>query len=144
MRVLMVLGESTGGIGAHVDRLTSDLRAAGHEVTLATSSATAETFGWQDAHLLWPVHRGLAAPRGLVDWHRLKNLAGTVDVVHAHGHQAAVVAAVAVARARPRPGFVVSLHNTLPPNVATPPVDGGATRVVGGVEDVDGGATRVV
>ena len=42
-------------------------------------------------------------------------LAGTVDVVHAHGHQAAVVAAVAVARARPRPRLVVSLHNDLPP-----------------------------
>jgi glycosyltransferase involved in cell wall biosynthesis len=41
-------------------------------------------------------------------------LAGTVDVVHAHGHQAAVVAAVAVARARPRPRLFVSLHNDLP------------------------------
>lgn len=127
----MVLGESTGGIGAHVDRLTSDLRAAGHEVTLATSAATAATFGWQDARHLWPVHRGLSAPRGLVDWHRLKNLAGTVDVVHAHGHQAAVVAAVAVARARPRPRFVVSLHNTLPPSLAAPAVDSGATRAMG-------------
>ena len=114
MRVLMVLGDSTGGIGAHVDQLTRDLRAAGNEVVLATSASTAAGFGWQDAHLLWPVHRGLSAPRGLVDWHLLKNLAGSVDVVHAHGHQAAVVAAVAVSRARPRPGFVVSLHNTLP------------------------------
>ncbi|HKX67569.1 MAG TPA: glycosyltransferase family 4 protein [Intrasporangium sp.] len=121
MRVLMVLGDSTGGIGAHVDRLTRDLRAAGSEVVLATSASTAASFGWPDAHLLWPVHRGLSAPRGLVDWHLLKNLAGTVDVVHAHGHQAAVVAAVAVARARPRPGFVVSLHNMLPDDVAHEP-----------------------
>lgn len=118
MRVLMVLGDSTGGIGAHVDRLARDLRSLGNEVVLATSASTAATFGWPDAHLLWPVHRGLSAPRGLVDWHLLKNLAGTVDVVHAHGHQAAVVAAVAVSRARPRPGFVVSLHNTLPGSVA--------------------------
>jgi glycosyltransferase involved in cell wall biosynthesis len=50
-----------------------------------------------------------------VDWHRIMRLAGTVDVVHAHGHQAAVVAAVAVTRARPRPRLVVSLHNDLPP-----------------------------
>jgi glycosyltransferase involved in cell wall biosynthesis len=121
MRVLMVLGDSTGGIGAHVDRLTRDLRALGHEVVLATSAATAATFGWPDAQQLWPVHRGLSAPRGLVDWHLLKNLSGTVDVVHAHGHQAAVVAAVAVSRARPRPRFVVSLHNSLPGRVADRP-----------------------
>jgi glycosyltransferase involved in cell wall biosynthesis len=121
MRVLMVLGESTGGIGAHVDRLTDDLRRAGHEVVVATSASTAATFGWQDAQLLWPVHRGASAPRGLLDWHLLKNLAGTVEVVHAHGHQAAVVAAVAVARARPRPGYVVSLHNALPAGFAPDP-----------------------
>ena len=99
----MVLGDSTGGIGAHVDRLARDLRSLGNEVVLATSASTAATFGWPDADLLWPVHRGLSAPRGLVDWHLLKNLAGTVDVVHAHGHQAAVVAAVAVSRAPAAP-----------------------------------------
>ncbi|WP_244859885.1 glycosyltransferase family 4 protein [Intrasporangium calvum] len=117
MRILMVLGESTGGIGGHVDRLSQDLRAAGHDVQVATSAATAAAFQWGDAHPLWPVHRGWSAPRGLVDWHLLKNLAGTVDVVHAHGHQAAVVAAVAVARAKPRPALVISLHNTLPPSL---------------------------
>jgi glycosyltransferase involved in cell wall biosynthesis len=47
--------------------------------------------------------------------------AGTVDVVHAHGHQAAVVAAVAVLRARPRPRLVVSLHNDLPPRARSGP-----------------------
>jgi glycosyltransferase involved in cell wall biosynthesis len=110
----MVLGRSAGGIGAHVDLFTADLRAAGHEVVIATSADTAKRFGWSDAHHLWPAHPGWQAPRGLVDWHQLKNLAGTVDLVHAHGHQAAFVAAVAVARARPRPAFVVSLHNDLP------------------------------
>jgi len=114
MKVLMVLGLSTGGIGAHVDRLAADLRAQGHDVIIATAAQTAAAFGWADARRLWPVHRGLRAPLGLVDWHLLKNLAGTVDVIHAHGHQAAFVAAVAVARAKPRPELVVSLHNELP------------------------------
>ncbi len=114
MKVLMVLGRSTGGIGAHVHRLTRDLEDLGHDVLVVTAPETAERFGWSSARLLWPVRRGPTAPRGLLDWHLLKNLAGTVDVVHAHGHQAAAVAAVAVARARPRPALVVSLHNDLP------------------------------
>ncbi|WP_442296412.1 glycosyltransferase family 4 protein [Terrabacter sp. RAF57] len=115
MRVLMVLGHAAGGVGAHVDALLTGLRGQGHDVQVVTAESTARAFDWADAHRLWPVHGGVRAPRGLVDWHRIMRLAGTVDVVHAHGHQAAVVAAVAVARARPRPRLVVSLHNDLPP-----------------------------
>ena len=111
----MLLGRSTGGIGAHVDALVAGLRHEGHEVLVVTADSTADAFGWAGAARLWPVHSGPRAPRGLVDWHRIMRLAATVDVVHAHGHQAAVVAAAAVARARPRPRFVVSLHNDLPP-----------------------------
>ncbi|MEO7753312.1 MAG: glycosyltransferase family 4 protein [Terracoccus sp.] len=127
MRVLLVVGRATGGIGAHVDGLRHDLRVAGHEVVVVTAPATAAAFGWDDAELSWPVHAGAAAARGPLDWHRVMRLAGSVDVVHAHGHQAAVVAAVAVARARPRPRLVVSLHNDLPPRLRTGP----ASRLVG-------------
>lgn len=126
MRILMVLGRSAGGVGAHVDTLVAGLRDLGHDVEIVTADATAQTFGWGDAHRLWPVHRGARAPRGLVDWHRIMRLAGTVDVVHAHGHQAAVVAAVAVARARPRPRLAVSLHNDLPPIPRSAPARAGA------------------
>ena len=115
MKVLMVLGRAAGGVGAHVDALVTGLREQGHDVEVVTADSTARAFGWTDAYRLWPVHSGVRAPRGLVDWHRIMRLACTVDVVHAHGHQAAVVAAVAVARARPRPRLVVSLHNDLPP-----------------------------
>jgi glycosyltransferase involved in cell wall biosynthesis len=94
----MVLGRAAGGVGAHVDTLVSGLREHGHDVQVVTADSTARTFGWADAHRLGPVHGGLRAPRGLIDWHRIMRLAGTVDVVHAHGHQAAVVAAVAAAR----------------------------------------------
>lgn len=127
MKVLMLIGRSTGGIGTHVDRLVDDLRRGGTEVVLVTDASTATTFGWSDARVLWPVHGGLRAPRGLVDWHRIMRLAGTVDIVHAHGHQAAVIAAVAVLRARPRPRLVVTLHNDLPPRLRSGP----AARVVG-------------
>ncbi|WP_330473027.1 glycosyltransferase family 4 protein [Terrabacter sp. C0L_2] len=126
MRVLMVLGHATGGVGAHVDTLVTGLRRLGHDVQVVTADSTARAFGWADAHRLWPVHAGARAPRGLVDWHRVMRLAGTVDVVHAHGHQAAVVAAVAVARARPRPRLVVSLHNDLPPTPSSPAARGQA------------------
>ena len=120
MRVLMVLGRSTGGIGRHVRSLVAGLRSDGHEVTVVTDTSTASRFGWPDAQLLWPVHPGLRAPAGLVDWHRIMQLARTADVVHAHGHQAALVAAVAVARARPRPRLVVTLHNDLPRSGRSP------------------------
>jgi glycosyltransferase involved in cell wall biosynthesis len=111
----MLLGRAAGGVGAHVDTLVPGLRRLGHDVEVVTADSTARAFGWSDAHRWWPVHAGVRAPQGLVDWHRIMRLASTVDVVHAHGHQAAVVAAVAVARARPRPRLVVSLHNDLPP-----------------------------
>lgn len=134
MRILMVLGRSTGGIGQHVSRLTAELEAAGQTVEVVTDTSTASAFGWSHAHRLWPVHADLSAPRGLIEWHRIMKLAATVDVVHAHGHQAAVVAAVAVARARPRPGLVVSLHNELPPLGDTGRVAGRlAGRVAGSV-----------
>src|SRR6476620_6660196 len=120
MRILMVLGRSAGGVGAHVDTLVEGLRGLGQDVEIVTADATAQTFAWPDSHRLWPVHGGVRAPRGLVDWHRIMRLAGTVEVVHAHGHQAAVVAAVAVARARPRPRLGVSLHNDLPPGTRRP------------------------
>lgn len=128
MRVLMVVGRAAGGVGAHVDALVSGLRAEGHDVQVVAAGSTADTFGWHDAHRLWPVHAGARAPRGLLDWHRIMQLAGTVDVVHAHGHQAAVVAAVAVLRARPQPRLVVSLHNDLPPATGGP---GGLKSSVG-------------
>ncbi len=120
MRLLMVLGRSTGGIGQHVGSLVAGLRSEGHQVTVVTDASTATRFGWPDARLLWPVHPGAGAPRGLVDWHRIMQLAGTVDVVHAHGHPAALGAAVAVARARPRPRLVVTLHHDLPATGRTP------------------------
>ena len=118
----MLVGRATGGIGSHVDSLVAALRRTGHEVVVVTHATTAGTFGWTDARLLWPMHPGVRAPLGLVDWHRIMRLAGTVDVVHAHGHQAAVIGAVAVLRARPRPRFVVSLHNDLPPGRRSGPV----------------------
>ncbi|MCA1781140.1 MAG: glycosyltransferase family 4 protein [Dermatophilaceae bacterium] len=111
MRVVMLLAKSTGGIGTHVDDLTSELRGLGHEVLIATDALTASTFGWEQARLLWPegasrVRHSVAALRGL---------ARGADVVHAHGHQAGVLASLALRALgrRDRPALVVSLHNAV-------------------------------
>jgi glycosyltransferase involved in cell wall biosynthesis len=144
VRVLVVLGRASGGIGAHVDGLVGGVRAAGHEVVVVTDRSTASTFGWADALALWPVHPGWRAPRGLLDWHRIMRLAGTADIVHAHGHQAAVVAGVAVARARPRPRLVVSLHNDLPPGPAAAPMERLVGRVLRRADLVTGASADLV
>lgn len=124
MRVMMLVGRATGGIGAHVDVLTSGLRGLGIEVRILTDPSTARHFHWSDAEGVWPFRPGPQVVRAPLDWHVVMRRAGTVDVVHAHGHQAALVAAVAVKRARPRPRLVVSLHNDLPPSVARGPLSG--------------------
>lgn len=119
----MLLAKSTGGIGTHVDDLTGQLRALGHDVALATDPVTALAFGWDDAELLWPaggaadpsLETGRRARRRRERLARLRELAGSADIVHAHGHQAGSLAASVVrslGRSR-RPALVVSLHNAV-------------------------------
>lgn len=110
MKVLMLLARSTGGIGTHVDALTRELRALGHDVVIATDPLTADTFGW-DAERVWPDSvGGMRRATG-----RLRHLARGADVVHAHGHQAGALAALVLRtiRHRDRPALVVSLHNAV-------------------------------
>ncbi len=111
MRVVMLLAKSTGGIGTHVDDLTRELRALGHDVVIATDALTAATFGWQHARLLWP-ERASTVRRSAA---QLRELVRGADVVHAHGHQAGSFASVALRsmRRRERPALVVSLHNAV-------------------------------
>ena len=110
MRVLMVLGRSTGGIGLQAVDLSTRLRAEGDDVTVATDESTAERFGLDDARLWWP--RRTAGARGsLRRLTQLRRAIGAADVVHAHGHQAGLVAAVAgLGTGTP---LVVSQHNAV-------------------------------
>lgn len=107
----MLLAKSTGGIGTHVDELTAELRALGHDVVIVTDALTAATFGWPEARRLWP-SSGATLPRATA---ALRAQALGVDVVHAHGHQAAAWAALALRTMRrgDRPALVVSLHNAV-------------------------------
>lgn len=130
----MVLGRATGGIGVHVDSLTTELRARGHTVDLLTDALTAATFSWDDAHLHWPHGRD---PRRLVAARRAtRALAHGADVVHAHGHQAGAWAAAAGASP-----LVVSLHNAILPGTFPRPVATGLQRFVARRADLVTGAS---
>lgn len=89
MRVLLVVGHASGGIGAHVDSLARDLPALGHPVSVFTTAATAGRFAL-----------GRPATRVVTAWPSpvvLRRMARAADVVHAHGHQAGLLAVVAAA-----------------------------------------------
>jgi len=107
----MLLARSTGGVGTHVADLTRELCALGHEVRIATDDLTATTFGWDDAHRIWPA-TGTQVPQAV---RAVRDLARGADVVHAHGHQAGSFAAVALRSLprRQRPSLAVSLHNAV-------------------------------
>lgn len=95
MRVMQVLGPSTGGIGVYVRALTEHCVAAGDQVAVVTVD---------------PRRR----PADVPDLRR-KLMRGRPDVVHAHGIKAAVavnLALAGVARSK-RPRRVVTLHNAV-------------------------------
>lgn len=112
MRVLLLVGHAAGGIGAHVQSLAAGLATAGLDVLVATSASTADRFDLPGARVLWP--QGPPWVR-LARLGRLRRLAASADVVHAHGHQAGVVALAVVATLPrgQRPVVVVSWHNAV-------------------------------
>lgn len=115
MRIVMVVGKSTGGIGAYVDALSHEITKQGHQVRILTDALTAKHFDWEDADLFWPVFpRSFNALKNLNT--RLRNavkLLASADVVHAHGHRAGLLCLWLLRRWRATPILVVSHHNWL-------------------------------
>lgn len=113
MRVLLLAGHASGGIGAHVADLATGLAETGVSAVVATSEPTASRFDLgPDVRVLWPAP---AAPAtALRRLRALRRLLAGADVVHAHGHQAGLLA-VLLARTlgRRRPAVVVSWHNAV-------------------------------
>lgn len=109
MRVAMLLGRTTGGIGTHVGQLVTDLRALGHDVRVVAPGSSADHFGWADAVRWWPSGPGDLAGPGSA---QARALLRGADVVHSHGLQAAAVAAAAAGPGGPP--RVASLHNPPP------------------------------
>lgn len=105
MRVLLVVGPATGGIGAHAADLARRL-AREHELLVATAPVTAERFDWAvPVRAVWPSGGGR-----LRRWRELRALARSADLVHAHGHQAGLLSLLAAGRRTP---VVVSWHNAV-------------------------------
>ena len=105
-RVLLVLATSTGGVGRHVESLARRLPARGWSVTVAGPESTRSVF---DLPAYEVVEIGSAPDpvRDAVAVRRLRALARSADVVHAHGLRAG---ALAVLTSRPA---VVTLHNAV-------------------------------
>jgi len=118
MKVVMLLGRSTGGIGTHVAQLSADLRKRGVDVMVVTHPLTAQHFDLGAVRLCWP---GSAGPvRALRDFRLLRRLTSTGDIVHAHGHQAGLLATLSTLSIpsirgprRLTPKLIVSQHNAV-------------------------------
>jgi glycosyltransferase involved in cell wall biosynthesis len=107
-----VLGTSGGGVGRHVRALADGLTGAGAQVRVAGPDATRTAFGFTGFEAVETSDR----PRPAADLRavrRLRGLARSADVVHAHGLRAGALAVLARAglRGDQRPGLVVTLHN---------------------------------
>jgi len=114
MKVVMLLGRSTGGIGTHVADLSADLRDLGVDVIVVTHPLTASRFDLGPVRLWWPGSAGWV--RALRDVRMLRRLASTADIVHAHGHQGALLATLSTLGTRvprKRPKLIVSQHNAI-------------------------------
>lgn len=106
MRVALVIGATTGGIGAHVCTLVTALGERGHEVVVVGPSAAESVFRFTAAGARFaaaPV--GATSPLALAR-SRASLRAMHADVVHAHGLRATLTAAAAGVRP-----LVSSWHN---------------------------------
>jgi glycosyltransferase involved in cell wall biosynthesis len=114
VKVIMLLGRSTGGIGTHVAALSAGLRDRGVDVIVVTDPLTASRFDFGPVRLWWPGPAGLV--RAGANIAALRRLASTSDIVHAHGHQSGLLATVstlAMAGPRQRPRIIVTQHNAV-------------------------------
>lgn len=112
MRILQVVATTTGGTGAHVGMLVDHLLARGGNVIVCgPRSADAQfCFRTRGAGFV-PAPIGLQPhPRDVATLRRLRRLAGSADVVHAHSLRAATLAGLATPRQVP---FVVTRHNAI-------------------------------
>lgn len=128
-RVLELSAQAAGGVRAHIRQVSQLLAKDGHQVLLAGPSnviSPADDAVGGACLRTYQINIG-ARPSGadLKALRQLKQLAGTAQVIHAHGLRAGALAVLAVKRlpAAKRPRVVVTLHNL--------PVGSAPTRLVG-------------
>lgn len=121
LHVLQLTGTTTGGAGRHAQDLTAGLRESGHRVVLAGPADVVATTK-PPTRVVDIAER--PRPADLRAIGRIRALARSADVLHAHGLRAGALAALALTGRR-RPGLIVTLHNK--------PVGGVRVRAVGAV-----------
>lgn len=128
-RVLELSAQAAGGVRAHIRQVSQLLAKDGHQVLLAgPSNVISPADGAVGGACLRTYQIDIGArPSGadLKALRQLKQLAATVEVIHAHGLRAGALAVLAAKRlpAAKRPRVVVTLHNL--------PVGSAPTRLVG-------------
>ena len=127
-RVLELSAQAAGGVRAHIRQVSQLLAKDGHQVLLAGPSnviSPADGAVSGACPRTYQIDIG-ARPSGadLKALRQLKQLAATVEVIHAHGLRAGALAVLAAKRlpAAKRPRVVVTLHNL--------PVGSAPTRLV--------------
>ncbi|WP_433500942.1 glycosyltransferase [Sphaerimonospora sp. CA-214678] len=115
-RILLVLGTSAGGVGAHVRMLAAGLAGRGHTVIVAGPRSTEEAFGFTASGARFaevPIADRPNPRHDLASAARLRALVRDADAVHAHGLRAGALTALAGVGAGSRPRLVVTLHNAV-------------------------------
>ncbi len=116
MRVALVLGTSTGGIGHHVRSLAARLVEAGDDVLVAAPAGTLQRFGFERVGAAVAEVEIGTSPRprrDLAASRALRALVTDREVVHAHGLRAGFIAVAALHGVTPRTGLVVTWHNAV-------------------------------
>ncbi|WP_017559655.1 glycosyltransferase family 4 protein [Nocardiopsis baichengensis] len=117
MRIALVLGTSSGGVGNHVRSVARLMAGRGHRVAVLGPAEVGERFAFERAGARFaPVEIG-AGPRPLHDAAaaaRLSGLLAGAGVVHAHGVRAGAMCVAAGARP-----LAVTVHNA-PPRLSGP------------------------
>lgn len=126
MKLVIVIGMTAGGVGAHVRSLVERLGSLGVEVTVAGPAETDELFGFSKTGVRFvPVDIG-SAPNPSADLAAVRTLRrafAQADVVHAHGFRAAALSGIALGRRRRgRIPLMATWHNAV--------LGGGLRRVV--------------
>lgn len=106
--VSLVLGTSTGGVGAHVASLVRGLLADDWPVTVCGPDATDKLFGFSRAGAVFRPVQIAGAVGDLPAAITLRRACGGAALVHAHGLRAATVAVLAGTRP-----LVVTWHNAM-------------------------------
>jgi glycosyltransferase involved in cell wall biosynthesis len=131
LRAVLVLGTSTGGIGAHVRSLAAGLVGRGVAVTVCGPVAVEEHFDFAATGARFrAVEIGVSPrPSDRAAARELRAACAQAHVVHAHGLRAALVAGTALGRHRARrTPLVLTLHNA----VLAGGAKGALTRVMEG------------